>query len=200
MNPDFTEVLRFWLGACPLQDEAMQKVQAQWFQKNEDFDREMAQRFGATIEAARAGRLDAWAGQAESWLALLIVLDQFGRNVYRDRPEAFAADASALRWALDGIERGLDQSVPPMARIFCYLPLEHAEDPAMQERAVALFRALAADPQAQPPAFFENTLDYALRHQEVIKRFGRFPHRNAILGRDSTPAEQDYLAQPGAGF
>ena len=197
---DFTEVLRFWLGAYPVQDAVMQQVLGQWFQKNEEFDRELEQRFGATIEAARAGQLDAWAEQADSWLALLIVLDQFGRNVYRDQPAAFAADGQALRCALDGIERGLDQAVPPMARIFCYLPLEHAEDPAMQERAVALFRALAADPQAQPAAFFETTLDYALQHQDVIERFGRFPHRNPILGRDSTPAEQEYLAQPGAGF
>lgn len=197
---DPTDVLRFWLGAYPLEPAAMARVQAQWFQKNPTFDQQLAERFGPTLAAARAGRLDAWAAQADGWLALLVVLDQFGRNVFRDTPEAFAADPQAVRLALEGLERGLDQDLPPMARIFCYLPLEHAEDLALQARSVALFRALCAAPQAQPADFFANTLDYALKHQDVIERFGRFPHRNPILGRSSTEAERDYLAQPGAGF
>ena len=128
------------------------------------------------------------------------MLDQFTRNVFRDTPDSFVSDPKALALALDGIERGHDQAVPPMARIFCYLPLEHAEDAALQARAVALMQALRDDPRAEPKAFFDNTLDFARRHQAVIERFGRFPHRNAILGRASTAEEQAYLAQPGAGF
>lgn len=197
---DFAQVLRFWLGAHPLDEAAMQSVQAQWFQKNEAFDREIAQRFGLTIEAARAGQLDAWAARADGWLALLIVLDQFGRNVFRGQPGAFSADAKAVDMTLQGLARGLDQAVPPMARIFCYLPLEHAEDSALQMRSVALFRVLASDSKALPREFFAGTLDYALKHQEVIQRFGRFPHRNSILGRASTEGELVYLAEPGAGF
>ena len=193
-------VLVTWFGAHPLDAAAMQRVQAQWFQKDEAFDAMLRQRFGATVEAARTGRLDAWAENAEGRLALLIVLDQFSRNVFRGRPESFAADAQALALALEGIERGHDQAVPPMARIFCYLPLEHAEDPELQARSVALFAALAAAPGAEPKAFFDNTSDYAVKHQVVIDRFGRFPHRNAILGRDSTPEEVEYLRQPGSGF
>ncbi|HMN20378.1 MAG TPA: DUF924 family protein [Ottowia sp.] len=194
------DVLRFWLGAHPLDTAAMQRVQGQWFQKDEAFDAALRERFGATLAQARTGRLASWAHDAEGWLALLIVLDQFPRNIHRGTPASFASDAQALALALDGIARGQDQALPPMARIFCYLPLEHAEDAAMQARAVALVQALRDDPQAEPRAFFDNTLDFARRHQEVIVRFGRFPHRNAILGRASTAEELAYLAQPGAGF
>ncbi len=197
-TPD--EVLRFWLGAHPLDAQAMQGMQARWFQKNEAFDAGLRARFLPTIEAARAGRLDHWVQHAESWLALLIVLDQFPRNAFRGQPDSFASDAQALRQALAGIAEGHDQRLPPMARIFCYLPLEHAEDAAMQARAVALFTALAEAPGAEPAAFFAGTLDYAHQHRAVIDRFGRFPHRNAILSRASTADEQRYLAQPGAGF
>lgn len=197
-TPD--DVLRFWLGAHPLDAQAMQATQARWFQKDAAFDAELRTRFLPTIEAARAGRLDRWAQHAESWLALLIVLDQFPRNAFRGQPESFASDAQALAIALEGIARGHDTAVPPMARIFCYLPLEHAEDTAMQARAVALFQALRDAPDAEPRRFFEVTLDYARKHQDVIARFGRFPHRNAILGRVSTAEELAYLAQPGAGF
>ena len=196
----FAAVLDFWLGGHPLSDAAMQAVQSQWFRKDEAFDAELRRRFGATITDARAGRLGEWAATPEGRLALLIVLDQFTRNAYRGQPESFAGDAQALALALEGVARGHDQAVPPMARIFCYLPLEHAEDAQCQARSVALFQALRDAPQAEPKAFFDGTLDYARKHQDVIARFGRFPHRNAVLGRASTADEQAYLAQPGAGF
>ncbi len=199
-DPPYAPVLDFWFGAYPLDPAALQRVQGQWFRKDEAFDAELRRRFDCTIAAARAGQLDGWAAQAEGRLALLIVLDQFTRNAFRGQPESFAADAQALTLALEGLARGHDQAVPPMARIFCYLPLEHAEDAAMQARSVALFEALCAAPGAEPKAFFEQTLDYARRHQDVIARFGRFPHRNAILGRASTAEELAYLARPGAGF
>ena len=195
-----TDVLRFWLGAHPLDAAAMQRVQGQWFRKDDAFDEALRAQFAPTLAAALRGELDAWAAQPEGWLALLIVLDQFTRNACRGQPQAFAGDARALALAQAGIALGHDQALPPMARIFCYLPLEHAEDPACQAHSVALFTALAAAPGAQPAAFFEGTLDYARRHQEVIERFGRFPHRNAILGRASSAQEQAYLAQPGSGF
>ena len=194
------DVLRFWLGAWPPDTAAMQRVQAQWFTKNEDFDAELRQRFGATIAAARTGQLNDWAEDAQGRLALIIVLDQFTRNVFRGQPDSFSGDASALALALDGIARGDDQRVPPMARIFFYLPLEHAEDADMQAQSVALFTGLRDAPDAEPKAFFDSVADYARRHQDVIAQFGRFPHRNAILGRTSTPAERDHLARPGAGF
>lgn len=194
------DVLRFWLGAYPLDAAAMQHVQGQWFRKDEAFDAELRARFAPTLAAALRGELHAWAAQPEGRLALLIVLDQFTRNAFRGQPGSFAGDARALALAQEGIALGHDQAVPPMARIFCYLPLEHAEDLACQARSVALFAALAAVPGAEPAAFFAGTLDYARRHQEVIERFGRFPHRNAILGRSSSAEEKAYLAQSGSGF
>ena len=194
------DVLAFWLGAYPLDEAAMTRVQAQWFQKDETFDAALRERFLPTIEAALAGRLHDWASTADGWLALLIVLDQFTRNTFRGQPKSFAGDAQALQAAMEGVGAGLDQQVPPLARIFCYLPLEHAEDRELQRRSVALFAALADAPGAAPKAFFDGTLDYARRHQEVIDRFGRFPHRNAILGRVSTAEEEAYLRQPGSGF
>ena len=194
------DVLAFWLGAYPVTNDAMQRVQAQWFQKNDAFDQALRDRFLPTIEATLAGQLSDWANSDDGWLALLIVLDQFTRNSFRGQPKSFAGDPLALKVAQDGIAAGRDQHVLPLARPFCYLPLEHAEDRALQQRSVALFDALAKAPDAQPAAYFANTLDYAHKHQDVIERFGRFPHRNAILGRDSTPDELAYLAQPGAGF
>lgn len=193
------EVLEFWFGAHPLDPQVMLSMQPRWFQKNDAFDAELRTRFLPTIEAARAGRLDDWARQPEGWLALIVVLDQFSRNAFRGQPDAFVADAQALRLALAGIERGDDQALPPLARVFCYLPLEHAEDLAMQRRSVELFSALAA-PGVEPADFLAVTLDFARKHLDVIEAYGRFPHRNATLGRVNTAAEEDYLAQPGAGF
>jgi uncharacterized protein (DUF924 family) len=197
---DAQDVLAFWLGAWPVDSAALQRAQPTWFQKNEAFDADLRQRFGGTIAAALAGQHDAWADTAQGRLALLIVLDQFTRNSFRGKPESFAGDDRALRIALEGIARGHDIAVPPMPRTFCYLPLEHAEDAAMQSRSVALFQALRDAPDAQPKPGFDGSLDYAHKHQDVIRRFGRFPHRNAILGRASTPDELAYLAQPGSGF
>ena len=188
------DVLRLWLGAHPLERAAMQRVQAQWFRKDEAFDAGLRQHFLPTNEAARDGRLDDWTQSAEGRLALIIVLDQFTRNVFRGQPASFAADAQALALAVEGIERGHDQAVPPMARIFCYLPLEHAEDAAMQHRSLALFGALARETGD------DTLLVWARKHADVIFRFGRYPHRNAVLGRASTPEEVEFLAQPGSRF
>ncbi len=194
------DVLTFWFGAYPLTTEAMQRVQAQWFQKDDAFDNRLRERFLPTIEAALAGQLGDWPGNDDGWLALLVVLDQFTRNAFRGQTKSFAGDPLALQTAIEGIAAGRDQRVPPQARPFCYLPLEHAEDRELQARSVALFDALAKSPDAQPADYYANTLDYAHRHQDVIERFGRFPHRNAILGRTCTEEELAYLAQPGAGF
>ncbi|MFZ2237491.1 MAG: DUF924 family protein, partial [Dokdonella sp.] len=149
---------------------------------------------------ALRGDFDGAIEDHRAWLALLILLDQFPRNLFRDSPRAFSGDAKALSLALSGIERGDDQRVHPLARLFCYLPLEHSEDLPMQERSVALFRKLNEDATAEATAQFDGWLDYAIRHRDVIAKFGRFPHRNAVLGRESTAAERDYLAEPGSGF
>ncbi|EIL97540.1 MULTISPECIES: DUF924 family protein [Rhodanobacter] len=176
------------------------KQAKRWFAKSAAFDEQIRARFGAEVQAAAEGRLDAWADTPRGWLALLILLDQFPRNLYRDDPRAWAQDVSAQRLALSGIAEGFDRQLPPLQRGFAYMPLEHAENEGLQQRSVALFEALYAEVTPAERPRFRSSLNYARRHREVIARFGRFPHRNAVLGRPSTEEELHYLAQPGAGF
>ncbi|WP_028605449.1 DUF924 family protein [Ottowia thiooxydans] len=200
-----SDVLAFWFGTAAPTDAASLQIQSQWFTKSDAFDAQIRTRFGATIEAAVKGELDSWASEPWGWLALVIVLDQFTRNVYRGQPASFSGDSSALRWSDRGLAEGWDRTLPLMVRPFTYLPLEHSEDLARQNQSVAVFEQLVADAEsANAPspvlATLKANLDYAERHRDVIRRFGRFPHRNAFIGRASTPAEVEYLAQPGAGF
>ncbi|MES2757951.1 MAG: DUF924 family protein [Pseudomonadota bacterium] len=193
MNPQ--EVLDFWF--LPPGAEGHGKARAEWFKKDERFDAEIAERFGTVIAQALGGGLREWDREgAHGKLARILVLDQFTRNAFRGKPESFGGDALALAAAADLVATGADQSLTPLQRSFAYMPFEHAEDAGMQERAVTLFAALAAANHGD----FDGMLDYAHRHRGVIARFGRFPHRNPILGRASTAEELDYLNQPGSGF
>ncbi len=193
-------VLDFWLGSdFPAPESAAQRTR-RWFSKDDDLDESIRKRFGDAIEAAMAGAFDDEIGNARDWLALLILLDQFPRNVFRNSPRAFAGDAKALAVALAGIARGDDQNVHPMARLFCYLPLEHSEKLAMQEQSVGLFRSFLEQATSDSVEMAKGWLDYAIRHRETIERFGRFPHRNNALRRESTPDERAYLAEPCSGF
>lgn len=186
-------VLDFWF--LPPDDAGHGQSRVEWFRKDAAFDALIARQFAPLIDSAIAGGLRDWETTPQGALARIIVLDQFTRNVYRDTPQAFAGDAQALLLARQMTDTGSDQSLPPMQRAFAYFPFEHAEEMDMQARAVQLFQRLA-----QAHAGFDSMLDYALRHQEVIARFGRFPHRNAILGRQSTPEEEAFLLQPGSRF
>lgn len=174
-------VLEFWFDPA---------TKPQWFKPPASFDRTVAERLGPLYAKAMAGELDGWAATARGLLALVILLDQVPRNLHRGSAEAYAGDAKALALARLGIDQGLDAGFDEDQKLFLYLPLEHAENLADQERSVALFRALG-NPQY---------LDYAIRHRDVIERFGRFPHRNAILGRESTPEELAFLEEPGSSF
>lgn len=187
------EVLRFWFGA-PTAATAT-RPREQWFLKDEAFDAECARRFQEAHARAAAGELDAWADEPESCVALLVLLDQMPRNLYRGTARAFATDAQAREVARRALARGLDVAVPPVWRWFFYLPFEHSEDVHEQRLAVALFEQLALH-----DADSREALDYARRHLDIIERFGRFPHRNAALGRASTPEEEAFLQQPGSSF
>jgi uncharacterized protein (DUF924 family) len=191
MQPAAAGVLEFWFAEANV---------AHWFVVDASFDAQIRERFGEAMQAAADGQLDGWAVNPSGWLALLILLDQFSRNLHRQDPRAWMHDASAQRIALSGIARGDDRQLPALQRVFAYLPLEHAENTALQQRSVELFEALCAEVPSQQRERFEGFLGYARRHREVIARFGRFPHRNAVLDRTSTPEELIYLAQPGAGF
>lgn len=175
------EVVEFW---CEL------LAPEHWFTPPPQLDAHIRTRYAATHLALARHVPDAWRETPEARLATVIVLDQFPRNMYRSTPMAFASDWIALREAKLALEQGADVKVSYDRRHFFYLPFEHSEEIAEQDRSVALFRALGD----------KTYLDYALRHHAVIRDFGRFPHRNAVLGRQSTPAELDYLALPGSGF
>ena len=186
------DVLEFWFGAPDSPEFG--RPRAPWFVKSAEFDALIRDRFLATHEAAAAGALDAWSSRPLAALALAVVLDQFPRNMFRGTPRAFAADARALALARDAVGQGFDAVLLPVQRWFVYLPFEHAEDLGAQRESLRLFERLATD------AAGAGTLTYAMRHYAVIERFGRFPHRNAILGRASTPEELAFLAQPGSSF
>ena len=193
MSSEAIDVLAFWFGVPGEADYGAQRTL--WFRKSEATDREIARRFGALIERALGGELSAWAGQADTALAHLLVLDQFTRNVFRDTPRAFAGDARALAAARAMVAARHDEALLPVQRAFVYLPFEHAEDLAAQDEAVRLFTRLVAAAPA-----LADMLDYAQRHRAVIQRFGRFAHRNAILGRASTAEEAAFLLEPGSSF
>ena len=179
MNPSLTDaadVVAFWRGAGP----------QHWFKKDPAFDAGFRDRFLALHEQAAAGQLDGWASSAEGALALLILLDQFPRNAFRDTARMYATDAIAGRIARAALDRGLDLEVPEDLRNFMYLPLMHSEDPQDHLLCVAKTATLGEDAQR-----------FALHHQDIIRRFGRFPHRNAVLGRASTPQEEEFMAQGG---
>lgn len=185
------EILDFWFDPASA---------THWFAGNVALDELLRRRFADTLARASDGQLQAWALEPEGWLALLLVLDQFPRNLHRDDRRAWQHDASAQRLALSGIARGDDRKLPALQRVFAYLPLEHAEDMGLQDLSVAAFEALLSEAAPDEQARFAEFRDYARRHRAVMARFGRFPHRNALLGRGSTPAERDYLSRPGAGF
>ena len=186
------EVLAFWFGPAPL------APRREWFVKSAEFDALIGRRFGTLVDAALAGPLG-WGGDAQAQLAELILLDQFTRNLFRGQARAFAGDARALALALSLLESGGHLTLHPLQRWFAYMPLEHAEDLALQDRCVAMFEALVDDADEHAEAL-KGALDYARKHRDVIRQFGRFPHRNVALGRSSTAAEEAYVAQPGSGF
>jgi len=168
------------------------------------FDAQIRSRFGPLLEQALAGGLTHWDASPPGALARILLLDQFTRNAYRDTARAFAGDALALAGAQELVAGGADRRLAPLQRWFVYLPFEHAEDLALQQRSVALFSQLqqesAQETDAQNCGDFAGALDYSLRHRAVVARYGRFPHRNSILGRSSTAAELEYLRQPDSGF
>jgi len=185
-------VLAFWFGDPGSPERG--KARPEWFRKDDAFDGEIRGRFGEAVEVALAGGLGEWCTNAEGSLARILLLDQFTRNAYRGTARAFAGDQRALATAEEAVARGFDRDLPPRERWFMYMPFEHAESIPAQHRSIELFAALAQEMQD------DDALAWARKHAEVVFKFGRYPHRNAILGRTSTPEEEAYLRTPGAGF
>jgi uncharacterized protein (DUF924 family) len=189
VTPD-EQVLEFWFGG----ESRRGKARAKWFSKDDKFDGQMRERFGELHAKAARRELEGWRASPEPMLALVLLLDQFSRNLHRGDARAFAQDAHARECARQGLERGDDLGFLPVERQFLYMPFEHSEDLADQDFAVEKMRALEAFEQTR------GLTRWAERHRDIIRRFGRFPHRNAILGRASTAEELEFLKQPGSSF
>ncbi len=189
-QPGADDLLLFWFG----QPAQRGRRDERWFGKDEAFDSECRARFLSLHERAAAGELSAWRNRAAECLALILLLDQLPRNMFRATRRAFATDRLALEAARHAVAQGFDEDMLPVERLFLYLPFEHSERLADQIAACELTQPLEAFPET------EDAYRYALAHRRVIERFGRFPHRNALLGRDSTPEEVEFLQQPGSSF
>lgn len=175
------EVLNFWFEELSPQD---------WYKKNDSLDQKLQDRFGKLLEAASKCELFEWRQTAQGCLAEIIVLDQFSRNIFRDKPRAFAQDSLALALAQECVAKGMDAELPPVQKAFVYMPYMHSESALVHEVAVELFKQEG----------LEKNLKFEYAHKKIIGRFGRYPHRNSILGRKSTAEELAFLSEPGSSF
>lgn len=192
MPSEADRVLEFWFGR---EDEpGYGEFREAWFRKDQAFDDEVRERFGDLYEEAASGALDGWRDDARSCLALVILLDQFPRNMFRGDPRTHATDGKALEISKYAVDRALDRELPAFKRQFLYMPFMHSEDLEDQRRSVELFEILAGVPGST------DVTSYAVSHMEIVERFGRFPHRNEVLGRTTTPEEAEFLGQPGSSF
>ncbi len=193
-------ILRYWFGTDEDDAAIIRDRSVLWWEKNPETDQEIRRRFEQTLEAELRGGHESWKATPGGWLARILLLDQFTRNMYRGTPRAFACDLRAQALAREALRLGMDRSLRAVKRVFLYLPFEHSEDAADQTASVELFSALYNEVPDAVKAPFGNFLDYAVKHKAVIDRFGRFPHRNTILGRISTPEERDFLKGPDSSF
>ena len=193
---DADKILDYWFGDDPDDLNVIKARGSLWFGKDEQVDRYIRQQFAPLLDAD----YDRSSMTVRQTLAQVILFDQFTRNIFRGQAEAFACDPLVLQMVVAGLEADVDRQLRPVERVFFYLPLEHSENLDDQNRSVGLYQRLAAEVSAAWREAFNGFVDYAVRHQVIIERFGRFPHRNALLGRESTAEEIKFLAQPGSSF
>ena len=199
---DVKKILNFWFGDMKddrIPDEEKQK---QWWEKDKKTDSYIKNEFENLLILAKKGELYSWKAYSGGMLAFIILTDQFSRNIYRDTPSAFSQDELALLGSLEGIEKAMDKELYATQRLFFYMPLMHSEDIDIQAKSIHYFSGMEKDYSDKPGLgkFLKSNTNYAMQHYEIIKRFGRFPHRNKILGRESTPQELEFLKQPGSSF
>lgn len=200
MTAPWQPLLYWWFGSSESAREVAAQKGKLWFGKRDSQDLEARERFGDWTEQALAGGLTEWMQHPEGWLALVLLLDQIPRMIFRDIPKAFAGDLRAQKLVAQGIAADYDRQLQPIQRVFIYLVFEHSEDLAVQNEGVSRYIELVAQQPEIDRALFSDYLDYAERHQKVIAQFGRFPHRNAVLGRESTAEELEFLSKPGSRF
>lgn len=194
------DILAFWFGTIGDDGVPIENHAKLWFRVHAETDKFIRDNFEADLRQAAQGKLTEWEQHPAGRLALLVLLDQFSRNIYRGTAQAFAQDELALSLCLVGIDKGHDVALRPIERVFFYLPLEHAENLEMQDKCVRLFETLIESLPQSTAQKLHAFLDHARGHRGIIRRFGRFPHRNKLLGRASTPAEREFLTQGGATF
>ena len=193
-------VLSFWFRETALSAPQIDQRMDVWFGEDDDFDREIAEYFATDVERASQGELDHWAESARGRLALILLLDQFRRNIFRNSAEAFSMDAAALKLCVEGAVAKMDDGLTPIQRVFFYMPLQHSESHKVQTKSVALFNKLA---DAVSPTYKETFLTvahFAELHHDIVAQFGRFPHRNRVLGRENTAEEEEYLSGDAPDF
>lgn len=196
----YSQLLDYWFGKHTSDVDIITEKSALWWSKDTATDQDIALRFGHDLERAARGEYNDWADTPEGRLALIILTDQFPRNIFRSTAKAFAQDTLALGWCIEGMKYGADVQLRPVHRVFFYLPLEHSESLDHQHQSIECYTTLV---ESLPPEYkkaFSGFLDFAVKHHQIIERFGRFPHRNDILGRKSTAAEIEFLRQPGSSF
>ena len=199
MTP-FDEILKFWFGQLDAAGCADAEHAERWWKKNAAVDEDLRRRFGALHDAIAHAEHDGWLDTPRGRLAYVIVLDQFSRNMFRDTPRMYAADPLALKAARDGVADGADKTLVHDERLFLYMPFQHSEALADQEIAVTLFERLTEGLSGDLLKRAKNNVVFAERHRDIVKRFGRFPHRNQILGRATTPEEAEFLSEPNSSF
>ena len=200
MTDRIETILDFWFGDLDEHGCASPNQRKFWWQKSDEFDRTIRDQYLADYEAIVAGERDAWRSTPRGALATIIVLDQFSRNMFRDTPEMYAADPLAREVCHEGLDEGFDEDLAFDERVFFYMPLQHSEYVSDHERCRALFTELRDQAPENLSADAENYLEYARQHRVIVERFGRYPHRNQLLGRASTDAERAFLKQPNSSF
>ena len=197
---DTHDFLGFWFGPRDDDAETAKRQARLWWRKDPDTEAELRERFGPSVEAVGGRRLDSWGETPPGRLALILLTDQLPRNIHRETPGMYRYDEIARRLCIDGVSNGMDTVLRPIERVFFYLPLQHSESADRQAWCVDLMRGLVGDAPSEWAATAEAFVKYAEAHRRIIDRFGRFPHRNAILGRDSSDEERAFLAEPGSSF
>jgi uncharacterized protein (DUF924 family) len=197
---NYEQILSFWFGNGTTNLEVITEKSSLWWKKSPALDAEIKQRFEPLLTAMKNDGLVEWKNTAGCLLAMIILADQFSRNIYRETPAAFENDHLAISLSLEGIKNGKDQELKLVERIFFYMPLMHSESRELQDRSAALFGDLVDLSDPDEKKYFQGNLNYAIQHRDIVVRFGRFPHRNRILGRQSTAEEQEFLKTPGSSF
>lgn len=193
-------VLDFWFSATELDTPQIDSRMERWFSANPGFDQRIREEFGGLVEQALQGELDHWAGTAEGRLALILLLDQFCRNIHRGSAMAFAGDKRALKLCIEGSMGNEYRTLSPVQRVFFFMPLQHAESAGVQDKSVRIYNALAEGVSDTLRETFLTFAQFAELHRDIVARFGRFPHRNRVLGRSNTPEEDSYLAADAPSF